>query len=309
MDRKLFTAGVLALGIAAQPATAQLAPFAQPLLPSAAKTEAILGGSSKLAALLVQQASPQSAGVEVAAYRPLSASVPQPASFGRSLLPSAAAAIPAQMLFRRAIVTDRPNVFGSVALRVERTPLDRRWQRVRHVSASGASAAWARALRDRSPADRVEAINRFVNARVTFVDDIRQYRTADVWQTASYTLRKGRGDCEDYAIAKLQLLRAAGLAANDLYLVIAKDLVRRSDHAVLVVRDGDRMLLLDNMTDRVTDATTAQDYRPILTYAAAGKSWTHGYRRETAPPVEMASAPSVVTASVALASLGAGALR
>lgn len=309
MDRKLFTAGVVALGIAAQPATAQLAPFAQPLLPSAAKTEAILGGSSKLAALLAQQASPQSAGVEVAAYRPLSASVPQPAGFGRSLLPAAAAATPAQMLFHRAIATDRPDVFGSVALRVERTPLDRRWQRVRHVSASGAAAAWARALRDRSPADRIEAINRFVNARVTFVDDIRQYRTADVWQTASDTLRKGRGDCEDYAIAKLQLLRAAGLAADDLYLVIAKDLVRRSDHAVLVVRDGDRMLLLDNMTDRMTDATTAQDYRPILTYAAAGKSWTHGYRRETAPPVEMASAPSVVTASVALASLGAGALR
>ena len=38
-------------------------------------------------------------------------------------------------------------------------------------------------------------------------------------------MRRGRGDCEDYAIAKLQMLRAAGFEDRDLYLVIAKDLI------------------------------------------------------------------------------------
>ena len=62
---------------------------------------------------------------------------------------------------------------------------------------------------------------------------------ADRWSAADDTLARGRGDCEDYALAKLAMLRRAGFADRDLYLVLVKDLARRADHAVLVVRsDG-----------------------------------------------------------------------
>jgi hypothetical protein len=40
----------------------------------------------------------------------------------------------------------------------------------------------------------------------------------------------------------------------------------------------------------MADTETVRDYRPVLTFNAAG-SWTHGYRR-TIAPVEMASAVS-----------------
>jgi predicted transglutaminase-like cysteine proteinase len=296
MDRKLIAACALTLGIAAQPAAAQLAPLSEPNY-SLAKSEAILGGTSKLAALLAQQ-SGQRAPASM-----FSSPVPQPASLGTASLRS-----PVPALLHRSVSDDRPDVFGTVALAVPHTPLDRRWRRVQNVQATGSSATWAGALRSRDEADRIDAINRFVNARVTFIDDIRQYRSADVWQTASDTLRRGRGDCEDYAIAKLQLLRAAGFAADDLYLVIAKDLVRRADHAVLVVRSEGRMLLLDNATDRITDATAYQDYRPILSYAASGRSWTHGYRREAAP-INVAAGPSGLTAAAASVASTALALR
>jgi predicted transglutaminase-like cysteine proteinase len=73
------------------------------------------------------------------------------------------------------------------------------------------------------------------------------------------------------------MLRAAGIADNDLYLVVARDLVRRSDHALLVVRAGGRMLVLDNGTDTILNADDPGDYRPVLTFAASG-AWTHGYR-------------------------------
>ena len=137
------------------------------------------------------------------------------------------------------------------------------------------------ACTDRGELDRIEAVNRYVNRRVEFVDDSRQYGRADLWTAASDTLRRGRGDCEDYAIAKLQMLRAAGFSDRDLYLVIVKDLVRRADHAVLVVRAGGRMLVLDNGTDVVADADNVRDYRPVLTFSANG-AWTHGYRRGAA---------------------------
>ena len=187
-----------------------------------------------------------------------------------------------QLLIQRpmfdAPAADRPDVFGSVALAVEHTPLDRRWRKVKSQRADRTSAAFAAFLRGRDPAEQIDAVNRYVNGRVAFADDSRQYARADVWQTAAETLRRGRGDCEDYAIAKLQLLRAAGFSDRDLYLVIVRDLVRQADHAVLVVRSEGRMLMLDNGTDRIGDALAMQDYRPILSYSA-NRAWTHGYQR------------------------------
>jgi predicted transglutaminase-like cysteine proteinase len=256
-------------------------------LAQSAKSEAILGAPSALALLVAQQ---NGTPIAPAAYRPTSPS--NQGLFTNAVVTHARPALASPIAY------DRPNVFGSVALAVSRTPLDYRWRKVERTRVAGAPAAFATALRDQSAFDRLDAVNRYVNSRVAFTDDIRQYRTADLWSSAGETLRRGRGDCEDYAIAKLQMLRHAGFADRDLYLVVVKDLVRRSDHAVLVVRAGDRMLLLDNGTDTIADAATAQDYRPILSFAS-GKVWTHGYQRSL-PPVTIAEATPapIVTASL-----------
>ena len=82
------------------------------------------------------------------------------------------------------------------------------------------------------------------------------------------------------------MLRKAGFAEKDLYLVVLKDLIRRADHAVLVVRSDGRFLVLDNSSNRLVDSAEVRDYRPILTFTA-GQRFTHGYRRNavTAPMV------------------------
>jgi predicted transglutaminase-like cysteine proteinase len=59
-------------------------------------------------------------------------------------------------------------------------------------------------------------------------------------------------------------------------LVIARDLVRGSDHAVLVVRSEGRNWLLDNATDTLLDASLSYDYRPIMSFSQ-GNKWIHGY--------------------------------
>ena len=269
-------AAAVALALLPTPALAQSAPVqAAGYSLNSAKAEAILGGSSALAAITAKQQ-----GLPVPATL-------QPASFS--------ARTPSYAILRNAgpldagVKSGRPDVFGSVALDVGHTRLDDRWRRVARDGVSGAPAAFAASLASRGELERIEAVNRYVNGRVKFVEDSREYGRADLWAEANATLKRGRGDCEDYAIAKLQMLRAAGFSNRDLYLVIVKDLVRRADHAVLVVRAAGHMFVLDNGTNLIADADTVSDYRPILTFAANG-TWTHGYRREV-PNMAMAASP------------------
>lgn len=178
----------------------------------------------------------------------------------------------------------QPDVFGSVALSVSRTALDGKWRAASGATLAGHAGPWAAVIaqnRNLPRAAQIRAINAWVNARIAYVEDVRQYGAADLWSPAAQSLTRGRGDCEDYAIAKMQLLRALGVPADSMFLVIARDLVRRADHAILAVAvDGD-LVVLDNETDRILSSAEIRDYRPILSFNARG-SWTHGYR--TAPP-------------------------
>lgn len=236
------------------------------------KSDALLGTSSRLAALVAQQSG-----------------LTQPSAAPSAIQPAVLRIADKPVVQQSVDISDRPDLFGSVALSVASTPLDRRWSHVSQRSAPSDVTRWAAALRRHSEAERIEAVNRFVNARIAFMDDARQFGRADVWQTAADALQRGRGDCEDYAIAKLHLLRAAGLDERDLFLVVVRDLIRRSDHAVLGVRSGGRLLVLDNGSDRVADSADIRDYRPIFTYSA-GQRWTHGYRRTSEPPLAFAAA-------------------
>jgi predicted transglutaminase-like cysteine proteinase len=247
------------------------------------KSEAILGGPSQLAQILAQQgARPET---------PVSAA-PQPASYS---LPPVTSAV---LRTTDGVIDGMPDVFGSVALKVGHTPLDWRWRSVEDSPVTGAPAAYARSLRELNPAEKAALINQYVNRRVRYTEDIVQYGKADYWARADETLRHGRGDCEDYAIAKFQMLREAGVSPRDLYLVLVNDLVRRADHAVLVMRAGSRMLLLDDGTNQVLDTQSVSDYRPVLTFASYG-TWTHGYMR-TNPAIQIAqatTAPPVIPAA------------
>lgn len=270
----------LALGLMAMPAQAQVVPASDR---SISKSDAILGGApSALAAIRAQQAN-------------------QPDTFFQTVSPPSRGALHRPAVITRAIQpvsNDRPDVFNSVALSIGRSPLDQRWHQVSGAGVSGNAGAFAAQLRDEAIFAKLEAVNSYVNHRVRFIDDRIQFGTADKWQAASETLTRGRGDCEDYAIAKRAMLRAAGVADRDLYLVVLKDLTRRADHAVLVVRAQGRFLVLDNGTDRIVDSSDLGDYRPVITFTA-GRTYTHGYRRDV-PPVTFAS--NAVQAPVVLAS-------
>jgi predicted transglutaminase-like cysteine proteinase len=173
-----------------------------------------------------------------------------------------------------------PDVFGSSALAIGRTPVDAKWRSVNHIQAAGSlSGEIVAKVRGESARAQIERVNTWVNRHITFTDDIRSGE-ADHWSNADESLRRGAGDCEDYAIAKLQILRAAGFDERDLYLVLVRDLVRRADHAILVARVDGRLVVLDSNTDRIVSAETAQDYQPLMSFSG-DRSWIHGYRQDS----------------------------
>lgn len=245
--------------IAAGPARAQsadAAPSAGPApsrwaLPPAnvAMRSAILGGSSRMEQILLAQ---------------------------RSIAPRTLPTASNMFVGRAEPVADTPNVFGSVALAVAQTPLDPQWQRANAVVALDQWTTELAAFRSGGRDFLLRQVNAWVNDHVEFADDASLHGLPDRWSGAAETLRRGRGDCEDYALTKMQLLAALGFARDDMYLVVVRDTLRQGDHAVLVVRTGGRFLVLDNLTDVLVESDDRPDYRPMISYSAAGR-WVHGF--------------------------------
>lgn len=174
-----------------------------------------------------------------------------------------------------------PNIFGTVALPVKPTSMSMRWDAARQVDPEAMPAVLreiaeqARAMPDRQ---KLIFVNNWVNNNIAFVED----GDRDHWASAAETFREGRGDCEDFAIAKLALLLAAGSPSGELFLVIVRDTVRNRDHAVLAAQLDGKMLVLDSRTDLLLPSDTITDYRPMFSFEGPF-TWMHGYKAGLVP--------------------------
>ncbi len=117
---------------------------------------------------------------------------------------------------------------------------------------------------------KLAAVNAYVNARIRYADDAAVYGVEDFWASPAKSLGR-RGDCEDYAIAKYESLRALGFAERDLRLVILKDLRRGIGHAVLSVRLDGRLYILDNQKARPFLHETVAYYAPVFSINREGR--------------------------------------
>lgn len=111
---------------------------------------------------------------------------------------------------------------------------------------------------------RIELINRAVNSAIRYTSDLAQHGVADRWTAPLATFASGRGDCEDYAIAKYVLLRDAGVPTDDLRLLLVRDRAVQQDHAVLAVRDAGRWLILDNRNLALAEPTSLPQFMPLF---------------------------------------------
>lgn len=235
------------------------------------KASAILGGQpSALDLISAQQAgeSPQNVPAYAASGLPAGSEQALPCSLGQQFIattPDVLAAQPAA----------RGDFLGSSLITIGSTPFDGEWKRVSRQSSGVSLGVYGLGERQSADFDKVKAVNAWVNRQVTFVEDRRLYGKSDYWATAAETLRRMRGDCEDFAILKYQMLLKAGIPSDAMYLTLVWDTVRRRDHAVLIVKLGEDYHLLDNNVDEVLPADSSLDYSARLSFSA-GSSWVHG---------------------------------
>lgn len=118
--------------------------------------------------------------------------------------------------------------------------------------------------RARNGRARLGEINRAINLAIRPGSDLATYGETDVWASPLTMLAKGRGDCEDYAIAKFVALRQAGIAPSDLRIVVMHDLLGGEDHAVVAARLDGHWLTLDNRRMAMIEDTDIRSFRPTF---------------------------------------------
>lgn len=125
-------------------------------------------------------------------------------------------------------------------------------------------------VRSRSGSARIEAANRLINNAIRYTSDLSQHAAVDVWSAPLASLNTGRGDCEDYAIAKYVVLREAGVPEHNLRILLVRDRRVREDHAVLTVRNGETWSVLDNRSSKLASDGELLHFTPLFALDSAG---------------------------------------
>lgn len=131
--------------------------------------------------------------------------------------------------------------------------------------------AWRQLLEQPGSADEtvlLERVNRFVNRSVLHGEDLDIWGEADYWATPFETLGRGRGDCEDIAIAKYFGLLRLGVPNEKLRLTFVKSLELKRAHMVLAYYATPRAepLILDNLQAQILPAKQRRDLLPVYAF-------------------------------------------
>lgn len=122
--------------------------------------------------------------------------------------------------------------------------------------------------------EKINRINEFFNRRIVFVDDIEAWGKTDYWATPLESLGRGRGDCEDFAIAKYVSLRSLGVPLDRLRLTYVRAQIGGGSqaHMVLAYYPSPRAepLILDNLVGDILPASRRGDLFPVFSFNSEG---------------------------------------
>lgn len=126
--------------------------------------------------------------------------------------------------------------------------------------------------------EKLRLINDFFNHRIAFEDDISVWGQSDYWATPTEFIGQGRGDCEDFSIAKYYSLIDTGIPASKLRLVYVRatqatpagSIVQA--HMVLAYYSAPNAdpLVLDNLNPQILPASKRSDLAPVFSFNSAG---------------------------------------
>lgn len=132
-------------------------------------------------------------------------------------------------------------------------------------------------------AEKLRRVNEFFNRRVRFDDDAVIWNRPDYWATPLETLGRGRGDCEDFTIAKYVTLTLLGVPVDRLRLTYVRARIGgpRSTlvqaHMVLSYYPAPdaEPLVLDNLISDIRPASRRPDLTTVFSFNADG-IWVGG---------------------------------
>ena len=179
----------------------------------------------------------------------------------------------------------QPNVFGTVALPVRARQATTRWTKLMRASLNQpALMRLVAPARELTPHQQATFVQAAVNRSVRSGNWSYDCSDDGYWAAGGETLNRGKGDCMDIVIAKMEALRSLGFADKDLYLTTGYyhaggQAGRGQGVAALLVRIGDGFWLLSEQSNRLIDAGGGDgpsgEFTPYITYGCGG-TWVHG---------------------------------
>jgi predicted transglutaminase-like cysteine proteinase len=111
---------------------------------------------------------------------------------------------------------------------------------------------------------RIGHINRAANLAIRTLANGALDAIGARWTSPLVTLAAGAGDCKQFAVLKYAALEDAGVAPDDLRIVILRQRARPESHAVVAVRDEGRWLILDNRSLALVESSELlRQYAPL----------------------------------------------
>lgn len=111
---------------------------------------------------------------------------------------------------------------------------------------------------------RIGHINMAANLAIRAVPDGMPDPTDNKWTSPLAALKAGAGDCKQFAVLKYAALEAAGIAADDVRIIILEQQSSAESHAVVAVRNDARWFILDNRSMALVESEALLDrYVPL----------------------------------------------
>lgn len=121
--------------------------------------------------------------------------------------------------------------------------------------------------RDLNDMGKMEKVNNFFNA-FPYQSDEKTWGISDYWATRLEFIGKGKGDCEDYVIAKYFTLKELGVQTSKLFMTYAKSLRLKTSHVVLSYYETEHSLplIMDNYNYKILPANVRTDLVSIYSF-------------------------------------------
>lgn len=178
-----------------------------------------------------------------------------------------------------------PGILGTIALPIRAKPTSTRWSKLMLASINQpALARLTESAWGLPPEEQAAWVQAAVNHAIRTGPASYDCSDDGYWAPASETLARGKGDCIDVAITKMEALRFLGFAGADMFLTTGRFRSGGStqggrETAALLVRIGEQYWLLPEQDEPIIQADSSREelspFTPVMTYGV-GSTWVHG---------------------------------